>query len=148
LRLYVDEDVPYQAVEILREQRLNVLTAKEAGKRGHPDENHLAEAQKQSRILITCDRDYLSERRFPLNKCPVLVVCDFGTRTTAQLLDTFQCLAWVETVPDLYDRWVKIDANPSEWTEKVRYLEGTVRRYRHRLCQGKLQVWVDEHAFR
>ncbi len=33
LRFYVDEDVPHQAVEILKEQGYNVLTAEEAGKR-------------------------------------------------------------------------------------------------------------------
>jgi hypothetical protein len=55
LRFYTDEDFPQQAVEILREVGFNVLTAEEAGWRGHPDENHLAEAQKQGRILLTCD---------------------------------------------------------------------------------------------
>ncbi|MDQ5827943.1 MAG: DUF5615 family PIN-like protein [Chloroflexota bacterium] len=77
-RFYVDEDVPTLAVEILREWEFNVLTAEEAGKRGHPDENHLAEAQKQGRILITCDRGYLNERRFPLNQTSALIVCAFG----------------------------------------------------------------------
>src|SRR5215213_3500206 len=147
LRFYIDADVPQQAVEILRERGLNVLTAQEAGKRHNPDENHLAEAHKQSRILITCDRDYLNERKFPLNQCPVpVVVCDFGTRTEEQILDTFQCLAWVETAPDFFYRWVKIDANPSEWREKVRFPEGYIRYYRHRFRQGSLQVWVDEPA--
>jgi len=30
------------------------------------------------RILLTCDRDYLDERRLPLIHSPVIVVCNFG----------------------------------------------------------------------
>jgi predicted nuclease of predicted toxin-antitoxin system len=147
LRFYIDADVPRQAVEILRERGLNILTAAEVRRKHDPDENHLAKAQRENRILITCDRDYLNERKFPLNQCPVLiVVCDFGTRTEEQILDTFQCLAWVEAAPGFFDKWVKIDANPSEWREKVRFQEGYVRHYRHRLHQGRLQVWVDDPA--
>ncbi len=145
-RFYVDEDVPHQAVEILRELGFNVLTAEEAGRRGHPDENHLAEALKQSRILVTRDRDYLNERRFPLNQCPALVVCDFGTGTREQIIRTYQCLAMIELAPDFFEEWVKIDTKPSEWTETIRFREGTTQRSRHRLHQGELQVWVEDLA--
>lgn len=41
-----------------------MLTVVEAKKSGHPDENHTAEALRLGRVLITCDRDYLNERRF------------------------------------------------------------------------------------
>jgi predicted nuclease of predicted toxin-antitoxin system len=51
----------------VREVGLNIVTAQEAGKRGHPDENQLAEARRQGRILLSCDRDFLNDRRFPLN---------------------------------------------------------------------------------
>jgi predicted nuclease of predicted toxin-antitoxin system len=147
MRFYVDEDVPPQATKILRATGSTVRTVQEARKRGHPDENHLAEAQKQDRVLITCDRDYLNDRRFPLHMSPTLVVCDFGSGTTDEIVATFYCLAILEAsgqVPggQVPTMGVKIDANPSEWTEKTRYQEGSRDRYRYRIHQDKWQVWV------
>src|SRR5215204_2788602 len=117
LRFYIDADVPDQVTQILRERKFNVLTAQEAGRRTHSDETHLAEAQKQIRILVTCDTDYLNERRFPINKCSTLIVCDFGTGSREQIIDTFDCLSTIEWAPQLFTRWMKIHAKPSYWTE-------------------------------
>src|SRR5215207_5455287 len=149
MRFYADEDVPRQAVKVLRQKGYDVRTVQEAGKRGHPDENHLAAAKKQDRILITCDRDYLNDWRFPLHTSPTLVVCDFGTGTTDEVFATFYCLGMLEAsgqmpggqVPIM---GVKIDANPSEWIEKTRYREGSTDRYRYRRHQDKWQVWVED----
>jgi hypothetical protein len=44
MRFYVDENVPSQAVATLKEMGSNVRTVQESSKRGHPDENVLAEA--------------------------------------------------------------------------------------------------------
>jgi len=143
-RFYADEDFPPQAVEFIREVGLNVLTAEEAGKRGHPDENQLAEAKRQGRILLSCDRDFLNERRFPIIKSSTLVVFDFGARTEDEIVQALQCLAIIEEWPDFFERGVKIDAKTSEWTETHRFQEGITRRYRNRLHQGQLQEWVDE----
>ncbi len=145
-RFYADEDFPMEAVEMLREWKFNVLTAEEAGKRGHPDENHLAEARKQGRILLTRDHDFLNESRFPLNKCSAVIVCDFGSGTTEEIMRTFQCLHMVEIAPDYFEEWVKLDAKRSGWTELMRFRDGTTSRDRLRLHQGELQVWVDDRA--
>jgi hypothetical protein len=59
-RFYADENFPARAVEILRSRKLDVLTVVEAKKNCHPDENHTSEALRLERILITCDRDYLT----------------------------------------------------------------------------------------
>jgi len=127
-RFYVDADVPRQAVEILREWGFNVLTAGEAGKKTHSDEDHLAEARKQRRILVSCDRDYLIERRYPIHENPIiLAVCDFGTGTRDQIIATFQWLDWIQFVGDYVHEGVKIDAKTSEWKETVRFQEGYTR---------------------
>src|SRR6266436_6432971 len=65
-RFYADENLPTAAISILRRMNADVYTAKEARLQRHPDENHLAQARKLGRVLMTCDRDYLDERRFPL----------------------------------------------------------------------------------
>ena len=153
MRFYVDADVPPQVVKVLREMEYDVLTAKEAGIETHEDEDQSALALKQDRILITHDRDYLDDQRFPLHECPTLVVCSFGTGTTDEIFATFNCLQILEwggqmpggLVPTM---GVKIDANPSQWIEKTRYQEGSWDRYRYRIHQDEWQVWVEDCASR
>jgi len=147
MRFYVDEDVPPLAVTILRERGFNVRTVQEAKVDGHPDENHLAEAKKQGRILITCDNDFLDDRKYPLLGCPTLVQCDFGSRTRDEINDTFDCsFLSIEWAPDLFTNSVKIAAKPSHWTEKIRYQEGYSERRKFRIHQGVRQIWVEAHV--
>src|SRR5262245_35931812 len=63
-RFYADENFPPKAVAILREWGARVLTVQEARLRGRPDENHSAYALRKGLILLTCDRDFLDNRRF------------------------------------------------------------------------------------
>ena len=88
-RFYADENFPQLATAILRRLKADVLTVQANHRRGHPDENHAAEALRLGRVLITCDRDYLDARRFPLLHCPALVVCDFGRGTAGEIRDAF-----------------------------------------------------------
>ncbi|HEX4310602.1 MAG TPA: DUF5615 family PIN-like protein, partial [Acidobacteriaceae bacterium] len=50
-----------------------VVTVQEADLRRHPDENHAAFALRYGYILLTCDRDYLDNRKFPLIHCSRLI---------------------------------------------------------------------------
>ena len=65
--------MPTLAIRFLRERGAKVVTAREVGHRRHPDENHAAYALKCGYVLLTCDRDYLDEHRFPLIHCPAIV---------------------------------------------------------------------------
>ena len=60
-------------------RRVPVLTAQEARLNGHPDENHAGFALKNGCVLLTYDRDYLDEQRFPLIHCLAIAVFDFGS---------------------------------------------------------------------
>jgi len=143
-RFYADENFPERAIEVLRGWNFDVLTAIDADKKGHPDENHLAEARRLGRVLLTCDRDYLNERRFPLIHCSALVVFDFGSGTRSEIIRAFQCLDLVVRFPQFYDKWCKIDAKPDEWIEKSRFQDGSTSRERYRIFEGKLQVWIND----
>jgi predicted nuclease of predicted toxin-antitoxin system len=143
-RFYADENFPSTATTILRRRGADVLTVQEARCQGHPDENHAAEALRLGRVLITCDRDYLDERRFPLIHCPAIVVCDFGRGSAREILDTFDCLATIFAGPQFYDKWSKIDAKQESWTAYNRHLDGTTSRHRHRVCGGRIQQWLDD----
>ena len=63
-RFFADENFPVLATKVLRKMGGTVITVQHVARRRHPDENHAAYALKHGYILITCDRDYLNERRF------------------------------------------------------------------------------------
>jgi predicted nuclease of predicted toxin-antitoxin system len=143
-KFYADENFPSQVIEMLSERGFNVLTAKQANRLGHPDENYLAEARRLGRVLLTCDRDYLNERIYPLIHCPTIVVFDFGSKTKAELKGVLQCLTYVAAFPQFYDKWCKIDAKPGEWVERIRFQDGSTARNRFRFYRGKMQVWAND----
>jgi predicted nuclease of predicted toxin-antitoxin system len=63
-RFYLDEDVPRLAAEIGRELGLDVISVSEAGRLGQPDEEQMAAAAAEHRILVTYNRnDFLAITR-------------------------------------------------------------------------------------
>jgi predicted nuclease of predicted toxin-antitoxin system len=141
-RFYADENFPSVAVSMLRKMGARVRTAREAGLTGHSDENHVAYALREGLILLSRDRDFLNEKRFPLICCPAIFVFDFGSGTAAEMKHAFRSLACVFSTPQFFDKWWKIDARRDCWTESVRYQNGTTSRHRYRVWQDKLQEWV------
>ncbi len=143
-RFYADENFPAAAAEVLRSLGGQVVTAQQVRRKGHPDENHAAYALKHGYILVSCDRDYLDERRFPLVHCPAVAVFDFGSGSAAEVLSAFACLERALHAPQFFDKWVKIDATRSSWIEYTRHLDGTSARTRYRLHRGRIQEWVED----
>ena len=138
---YVDENFPRIATALLRTLRARVLTAQELRFSGYPDEHHVAFALKRRTVLVSCDRDYLDERRFSLNQSPCIVVFAFGSGSPDEIWRAYRCLSSMLRLPQFFDRWTKIDANPDSWTEYRRYLNGTTSRVRYRWWSGRLQEW-------
>jgi len=59
IRFYTDEHVAGAVIRGLRQRGVDVLTVSKAGLLGAPDEEHLARATKEGRVLFTQDADYL-----------------------------------------------------------------------------------------
>jgi predicted nuclease of predicted toxin-antitoxin system len=142
-RFFADENFPEQAINLLRAKGAKVQTNREAGLRGHADQDQLAYARKNGLVLVTCDRDFLDERRYPHIHCPAIFVFDFGSGSLEEMNQAFNCLAAVFRTPQFYDKWCKVDAKRDCWTELFRHLDGTTSRTRLRLWRGKVQEWVD-----
>ena len=98
-RSYADENFHEGVVTILRHLGGRVTTTREARMLGNPDENHAAYALRHQMILVSCDRDFLDERRFPLVHSPSPVVFDFQTYSGQEVLDTLRCLRLVFVAP-------------------------------------------------
>jgi hypothetical protein len=89
-RIYADANVPSGIVAHMRAQlQWDVLfVLEENDLRRAPDLKHYQLAQQLRRTLITLDRDYLDDRRFPLDRCGgVLVIHAPNERQLSSLLD-------------------------------------------------------------
>jgi predicted nuclease of predicted toxin-antitoxin system len=140
-RFYADENFPRKAVELLRGNDLDIVSATDAGLTGHSDGDHLAFALREKRVLLTCDRDFLDDRRFPLLSCPAIVVFEFGAGATNSMLQAFRVLNQFILYPEKLDKWCRFEANRDGWTQSLRYLDGSSSRERYRIHKGRLQVW-------
>ena len=75
-RIYVDANVPAGVVGYMR-RRLGwdvFFVMEHEDLRRAADETHYQLSRRLHRILITMDRDFLDERRFPLDQCGGVVV--------------------------------------------------------------------------
>jgi hypothetical protein len=91
-RIYADANVPAGIVSFMRERlHWDVLFVLEHDDlRRAPDTEHFRLARQLRRTLITLDRDYLDDRRFPLTECSgVLVVSGPDEALLAKLLVRF-----------------------------------------------------------
>ena len=58
LRFYTDEHVPSSVVKGLEIRGVEVLTTKDSGMLGESDENQIAFAKKEKRVIFTQDEDF------------------------------------------------------------------------------------------
>ena len=89
-RIYADANVPAGLVAHMRARlQWDVLfVLEEPDLRRAPDVKHYQLAQQLRRTLVTLDRDYLDDRRFPLDCCGgVLVIQAPDERQLSGLLD-------------------------------------------------------------
>ncbi len=89
-RIYADANVPAGIVAHMRTRLCwDVLfVLEEADLRRAPDVKHYALAQQLRRTLVTLDRDYLDDRRFPIDVCGgVLVIQAPDERQLSGLLE-------------------------------------------------------------
>ena len=59
IRFHLDENVPSVIATGLRHRGVNVTTTPQSGLLGAGDEKQLAFAHSDSRVLVTCDTDFL-----------------------------------------------------------------------------------------
>jgi hypothetical protein len=88
-RVYADANVPAGLVAHMRQHlRWDVLfVVEEAELRRAPDRTHYQMARQLRRTLVTLDRDYLDDRRFPpAESGGVLVLCAPDERRLTTLL--------------------------------------------------------------
>jgi len=101
-RIYADANVPAGLVRHMR-VRLGwdvLFVLEEDGLRRAPDATHYRLARQMRRTLVTLDRDYLDDRRFPpAESCGVLVIQAPDERLLSALLDRIDRAIFREADP-------------------------------------------------
>jgi predicted nuclease of predicted toxin-antitoxin system len=145
-RFLVDEDVASEVAEVLREWGWNAKHATEVDLAHHSDEDVLAYAHRENRVLITHDLDYLDNRRFPPHRNPgVVVVRQFPHQVRVLIKELSRIAKIVGASRDLW-RATKISVSPDVWLVSTfepdtgRFVNARYRFTKH----GDLEVWVDE----
>ena len=64
-RFLIDESLGEGVARVLRELGWNVVFGPDVGLKRHSDEDVFAYAWREQRVLLTHDRDFLDDRRFP-----------------------------------------------------------------------------------
>jgi predicted nuclease of predicted toxin-antitoxin system len=85
-RFLVDENVGEGVAEALRGARWNVKFVGEVGLDRHDDSDVFAFAGREGRFIVTHDRDFLDDRRFPPHRNPGIVVLPGGAGEERELL--------------------------------------------------------------
>ena len=82
MRLKLDENLSRSAAELCRAAGHDVMTVRDQGLQGAPDEKVFAVSARESRALVTLDRDLGQVLRFPPSSSAGIVIIEAGPRAT------------------------------------------------------------------
>ena len=146
-RFLVDENLEGTTTELLRALGWNAKGVSELNMLGHEDDDVFAAAWKEDRMIITNDRDFLDDRRFPDQSNPGIIVLpdanvesDIFLRAIRVMLDIFGPLR------EAYRKTKIIVSNSSIITIFRRNRDtGKIEKQRFRLGKhGDTYEWVDD----
>jgi predicted nuclease of predicted toxin-antitoxin system len=145
-KFLIDEDLLGTLAGALKRRGWNVRSLEELGLKGRSDEEILAAAFREDRILLTHDTDFLKERRFPRHRNPGLVVLPGGSGNIEAFVEALRVLlllvgAYREVFRGAY---IQISA---EGVLSVTSLDKTGARQtsRYRFTPGEdAEEWVEE----
>lgn len=141
-RFYADERFPTLAIQLLRSAGAQVCTAAEADLLDQPAEAHASYALAHGLALLTCDPQLMDEQRFPLQRCPMVFVLDFGSGSLRDVRRTLRCLAPVLGGPGASGTRCKVEGESDAWVEHYRRADGSHARICRRLWRGRMQAWI------
>jgi predicted nuclease of predicted toxin-antitoxin system len=92
VRFYIDHDVDNVVVEILRWLKYDVETAKDVGAEAQRDEWHFGHAFRTKRVLLTKDKDYLDDERFPLSQTRGVIILNIDTANPEEIARSLEVI--------------------------------------------------------
>ena len=146
-RFLVDESLGAEVTEVLRDQGWNARYVAELGLKGHSDEDVFARAWADDRILLTHDRDFLDDRRFPPHRNPGVVVLPGAQGSDVPLITALAgVVSFVAPFREGYRRTKVSVSDDATWTFIRQNTDtGAMERRRFRIPPGgPMEEWVGE----
>jgi predicted nuclease of predicted toxin-antitoxin system len=84
-RFLIDESLGVEAARVISDHGLDAIYVGDVGLAGRSDEDVAAYAKREGRIILTHDRDFLDDRRFPTDQNPGVVVLPGASGATPGL---------------------------------------------------------------
>jgi len=144
-RFLVDESLDPGIAEALRELGWNARTAEELGLKGRCDADIFAAAWREKRILLTRDRDFMDDRRFPEHRNPGVIRLPDGHIDGEAVVEALRVVVGIIGPLSLAYRKTKIDlATRGIISVRVRNRStGVIETQRFRLGKGD-ETWYWE----
>jgi predicted nuclease of predicted toxin-antitoxin system len=105
IRFHLDEHIHPAVANGLRRRGIDVTTAADAGLRGATDEEHLAFARAERRVIVTHDDDDLRLHQQGIPHAGI-VYCRQQTRSIGEMLRTL-ILIWAVLTPEEMENHVE-----------------------------------------
>lgn len=145
-RFLVDENVDKIVLGSLRSEGFNVVSTEDAGLSGHTDEDILAFAKREDRVLLTHDPDFLDNRKFPPSRNPGIVILPgVEGNSTALLLALRDVMRIVGVYRGLWTATKIVVSHDGVWNVYTFEKDtGQIVRNRYRFTSHGMEYWEEE----
>jgi hypothetical protein len=102
-KFLVDEGLGRDVADFMRRKGFSAIFCGDLGLLGHSDEDVLAAAWRKRRVLLTHDRDFLDDTRFPEHRNPGVIVLAGGSGDRYALGHSIGTVIWIfSRAPDVW----------------------------------------------
>jgi predicted nuclease of predicted toxin-antitoxin system len=107
MRFKIDENLPVEAAESLRQAGHEATTVPQQGLSGEPDEHIALVCQKEALALVTLDTDFAEIRAYPPSQYSGLIVLRLRTQDKSHVLHVLKrLLPLLSTDPLAHYLWI------------------------------------------
>lgn len=148
-RFLVDQNVDPGVAALLRDSGWNAKHVGEVGLLGQPDENILARAQRDDRILLTHDPDFLNDRAFPPHRNPGVIILPGAQGNRRIIVEALRdILPVVGTFREIWRATKIVVAQDATWTVTTFDNQlGRLTKTRYRFPKNRRpEYWADDDS--
>lgn len=92
MRFKIDENLPVEIAELLRDVGHDALTVQEQRLGGSPDPNIASVCREENRALVTLDTDFADIRTYPPRNYPGIIVLRLKQQDKDHVMSTFESI--------------------------------------------------------
>ena len=140
-RFLVDESLGEAVNRVLKDRGWNTVFGPDVGLQGRGDEEVFAFAWREKRVILTHDRDFLDNRRFPFHRNPGVIVLPGGDGKGSGLV---RALLKVTSLVGHYRRLfenAKIEVSEDGQWSVYEFIRESGRHFHRRFRFSKHEVW-------